>query len=126
MYKNISLKKWHIIGLLIAVMFYFLAVPKVINTYLYYKNGSHLDINHYRIEFPVGHWAYFGESKITYVVTGNRIDGHNLSAEFFKDTETSEITDTFKNILHSCNKVETNNFLSGDIEGIIHICYKRE
>ena len=105
-------------------MFYFLAVTKVINTYLYYKNGSHLDINHYRIEFPVGHWAYFGESKITYVVTGNRIDGHNLSAEFFKDTETSEITDTFKNILHNCNKVETNNFLSGDLEGIIHICYK--
>jgi hypothetical protein len=91
---------------------------KIANAFLYYKNGAYLDIGHYRIQFPIGHWAYFGESKITYVISGNRIGKNNLSAEFFKDAEKLNFSDAIAN----CDTVNKQGYSGKNIKGNIFLC----
>jgi len=117
-----QLSKWHVLGFIILFIIYIVDTSKIINTYLYYKNGSHFDINYYRIKFPVSHWAYFGESKTTYVVSGNNIGKNNLSAEFFKNAERFNILD----IISSCDTVKKQVYKVENMKGYVYLCIRNK
>lgn len=113
-----QLSKWHVLGFIILFIIYIVDTSKIINTYLYYKNGSHFDINYYRIKFPLSHWAYFGESKLAYIIAGQEINSKNLSAEFFKNSHTINI---FK-VISNCDTVSKHTYKTIGIQGNIYIC----
>jgi len=94
---------------------------KLANTFLYFKNGSSFKINDYQIKFPIGHWAYFGESKITYVISGNNIGKNNLSAEFFKDAEELNISSAISN----CDTVKKEVYRRDNMKGNIYLCMRK-
>lgn len=117
----VSYKKYILI-ILIFISFIFVTIGPVelMLGFFYFKNGKSISLNSYKINIPFLHWSYFGESKITYVVTGKNIDSHNLSAEFFKYAEKL-------NILHAisdCDTVKKQRYAKRNIKGNIYLCTK--
>ena len=97
-------------------------MSRIINTFFYYKNGSKYIMQSHILKFPIGHWAYFGESKITHVISGNNINGYNLSAEFFKNAEKLSILTAISN----CDSVEKKVYNGTNIKGNIYLCMRSE
>ena len=50
------------------------------NTVLYFINGSSVNVNSYKINFPLGHWAYFSKSENGFELSGKKIDSIYLEA----------------------------------------------
>jgi len=111
----------HLVLLVFVVMltiFTVIGASRVMLAFYYYKNGDSVNIKSYKIKLPFGHWAYFGESKITYVIAGKDIGEHSLSAEFFKDTKNIDI----QNVTDSCDMLVKNRYTSKGLEGIFYLC----
>jgi len=108
--------------IMIFVLLQNIGMSKIMNIFLYYKNGSEYTMQNYIIKFPIGHWAYFGESKITYVIIGKNINVHNLSAEFFKDAEKLDIT----NAISNCDTIKKQGYKGKSIKGNIYLCMRNK
>ena len=54
------------------------------NVILYVTNGKSIDVNGYRIIFPLSHWALFREDKYSYVFSGRKVYNHPLKIETLK------------------------------------------
>ena len=91
---------------------------KIIVSFFYFKNGNSFIFNDYKIKFPFSHWAYFGESNLAYVVAGRDINSKKLSAEFFKNSKTIEISEVVAN----CETVNKKIYNSLEINASIYIC----
>lgn len=90
--------------------------------FYYFKNGNSILINNYKVKFSFLHWAYFGESKIAYVVLGKPINSNNLIAEFFKDTKKINIL----KVISNCDSLNKKIYKSKDIKGNIYICKRNK
>ena len=114
--------KYYLFLTLLLIFIIFIDIPKVANTFLYLKNGSTLSLNNYKIKFPLGHWAYFGESKIAHVLSGLSIDDYVLGIEVFKKPKNINIV----NVLSKCETIEHSKYENNIIKGIIYVCKKSE
>ena len=113
------MKKRKVIGLfvLLIVIIGILFPGRVMNTLLYYKNGSTLILNKYKIDFPLSHWAYFRQNNASYVLSGRKVNGKTLKlevSEYFKID--------LKNIFSGCDNLEKNTKNYKYIKGIEYIC----
>lgn len=106
------------LGLILLAALTIIGPTRIMVSLYYLKNGESIIINNHKIEFPFSHWAYFGESNITYVVAGKTIDTHHLSAEFFKNTKDIDISTGTAN----CDKVVEENYKSNSLTGTIYLC----
>lgn len=111
------------------ILLFFIAISLIITIigpveimlgFFYLKNGKSFMINDYQIKMSFMHWAYFGESKITYIVTGKNINSNNLSAEFFKEAEKLNIL----NAISNCDSIEQKTYEGIRIKGNIYLCMK--
>ncbi len=117
--KRVTTKqKVLILGLILLAAFTIIGPTRVMVSLYYLKNGESIIINNHKIKFPFSHWAYFGESNITYVVAGKTIDSHHLSAEFFKDTKDIDILKVTAN----CDNAVKEDYKSDSLTGTIYLC----
>ena len=111
-----------IVAFLLSILIVSTGASRIMLSFFYLKNGDSITINNYKIEFPFSHWAYFGESGITYVVAGKDIGIHNLSAEFFKDTKDIDISKVTAN----CDKMVEKDYKSSELAGTIYLCARKD
>ena len=104
--------------IMIFILLQNIGLSKIIVSFFHAKNGSSFILGDYKIEFPFSHWAYFGESHLAYVIAGREINSKNLSAEFFKNSKTIEISEAVAN----CDTVNKQIYNSLGINGKIYIC----
>jgi len=72
--------------IIIPIVIFGIIYPGILaNTFLYFINGSSLQVGNYTINFPLGHWAYFNQDKLNYIISGRYIDGEALRIEIFKN-----------------------------------------
>lgn len=104
--------------LICVILFTIIGPTRIMVSFYYLKNGNSIVVNNYKIQFPFSHWAYFGESRLAYVVAGKKVDGHVLSAEFFKNTNDIDII----NVTANCDKLDKLEYTSDTLIGIKYIC----
>lgn len=115
--KALNKLKYPILVIVILVIIKFIGVSKIANTILYMKNGSNLKLNYYVINFPLGHWAYFGESNIAYVLSGTTVNDMVLGIEIFKLPEKIALD----SVLEKCEELKKEKF-NKNILGDIYSC----
>lgn len=91
-------------------------IDKIILSFFYLVNGSKLQLdNNYTVNLPFAHWAYYNENNYSYYLIGRKIDSSNLTAEFYKNAQSINLTK-----LKKLCKIQT-RFK----DGIILICHKK-
>lgn len=104
----------------VSIVFATIGPVELMLGFFYLKNGKTITISDYRIGMPFLHWAYFGESKITYVVKGKNVNSYSLTAEFFKNAEKLNIL----NAISNCDSVEQKVYKGVSIIGNMYLCMK--
>ncbi len=100
--------------IIIGIMF-----PGIVaNTFLYYLNGSILILDKYKIEFPLGHWAYFDEDDLTHILSGRKMNGKILRIEVFKQANKINLN----KVIPNCDTSETSIKKYYNISGTQYVC----
>jgi len=91
---------------------------RIINTFLYYKNGSALVLSNYKIDFSLSHWAYFEKIDNGYLITGRNINDVVLKVSVYEPKVGIESL-----LNKKCDRLTYNNIVFHNIKWKMYYCF---
>jgi len=93
---------------------------RIINTYLYYKNGSTLVLSNYKIDFPLSHWAYFEKIDNGHLITGRKVNDVVLKISVYEPKVSIESL-----LNEKCDRLTCDNMVFRNIKGKMYYCFTK-
>jgi len=110
------------ISTLIAIAILALGSAGIKLGWLYFKNGSSIDVAKYRVDFPMLHWANYKELKNSYIVF-NMQENSNINLAIFKKRGYRvNLRDYI--LYEGCINLRSIAYKNSSISGKMYICKK--